>query len=69
MKSVRVVKDVWNFVTEEIDNPALPTGAVRVRIKAAFFATVFSASPRRRLGDTPPPLYSWPMRNWCGRGT
>ena len=56
MKSVRVVKDVWNFVTEEIDNPALPTGAVRVRIKAAFLPPFFQHLPGGGWGTPPRPF-------------
>jgi hypothetical protein len=45
MKSVRVVEGKSQFVSEDIERPFLPDGAVRVRIEASFLPPFFQHLP------------------------
>lgn len=56
MKSVRVVENVTEFVTEEINVPELRPGAVKVRIEAAFLPPFFEHLPGGNWATPPRPF-------------
>ncbi len=56
MKSLRVVEGVTKFMTEIIERPALPDGAVRVQIEAAFLPPYFAALPGGSWRTPPRPF-------------
>lgn len=56
MKAVRVVEGNRQFVSEEIERPALPAGAVRVRIQAAFLPPYFEHLPSGSWQTPPRPF-------------
>lgn len=56
MKSVRVVEGSTRFVPQEIDRPALPDGAVRVQIQAAFLPPYFEHLPGGAWQTPPRPF-------------
>lgn len=45
MKSIRVIEGATTFVVQDIERPALPDGAVRVRVQAAFLPPFFEHLP------------------------
>lgn len=56
MKSVRVVDDIKEFVVREVERPALPAGAVRVKIEAAFLPPYFAHLPEGSWRTPPRPF-------------
>lgn len=56
MKSVRVVEGNAQFVAQEVERPALPPGAVRVRIQAAFLPPYFEHLPSGSWQTPPRPF-------------
>lgn len=56
MKSVRVIEGSSQFVAQDIERPALPAGAVRVRIEAAFLPPYFEHLPSGGWQTPPRPF-------------
>ncbi|CDX53625.1 Zinc-containing alcohol dehydrogenase superfamily protein [Mesorhizobium plurifarium] len=56
MKAVRVVEGKKQFVSQEIERPSLPAGAVRVRIQAAFLPPYFEHLPSGNWRTPPRPF-------------
>src|SRR5262249_22263054 len=56
MKSVRVVEGNAQFVPQDIERPALPAGAVRIRIQAAFLPPYFEHLPSGSWQTPPRPF-------------
>ncbi|AVA21320.1 hypothetical protein [Rhizobium sp. NXC24] len=56
MKAVRVVDEIKEFVVREIERPAMPTGAVRVKIEAAFLPPYFEHLPEGSWRTPPRPF-------------
>jgi D-arabinose 1-dehydrogenase-like Zn-dependent alcohol dehydrogenase len=56
MKSVRVVEGSAHFVPQDIERPALPASAVRVRIQAAFLPPYFEHLPGGSWQTPPRPF-------------